>query len=50
MGLFTLALLVFAVVFVLMTVKIVPQQHAYIVERLGKFNKIFEAGLHFMSP
>jgi regulator of protease activity HflC (stomatin/prohibitin superfamily) len=50
MGLFTLALLVFAVVFVLMTVKIVPQQHAYIVERLGKFNKIFEAGLHFMIP
>lgn len=50
MGIFTIALLVFAVVFVVMTVKIVPQQYAYIVERLGKFNRTIEAGLHFVIP
>lgn len=50
MEVFGIVMLVFAVVFVLMTIKIVPQQEAYIVERLGKFDRIMEAGLHFMVP
>ncbi len=42
--------LFFAVVFVAMTVKVVPQQHAYIIERLGKFSRKIEAGLHILIP
>lgn len=45
-----LVLLVFAVVFVFMSIKIVPQQHAYIVERLGKYSRTIEAGLHVLVP
>src|SRR4051812_13046698 len=45
-----LALLVFAVIFILMMIKIVPQQEAGIVERLGKFDRVIEAGLHIMIP
>jgi regulator of protease activity HflC (stomatin/prohibitin superfamily) len=43
-------LLVFAVIFVLMTIKIVPQQEAQLVERLGKFDRVIEAGLHIIIP
>jgi len=46
----SIALLVFAVIFVLMTIKIVPQQGAYVVERLGKYDRTIEAGLHFLIP
>jgi regulator of protease activity HflC (stomatin/prohibitin superfamily) len=38
------------VVFLLLTERIVPQQRAYLVERLGKFNRTMEAGLHFTIP
>ena len=31
-------------------IKMVPQQSAYIVERLGKFNQTLTAGLHFIIP
>ena len=31
-------------------VKIVPQSHAYIVERLGAYHTTFETGLHFTVP
>ena len=33
----SLAILALAVVFAVKTLKIVPQQHAWVVERLGKF-------------
>lgn len=45
-----LALVVFAIIFVAMSLRIVPQQAAFIVERLGKYNRTIEAGLHFMIP
>jgi regulator of protease activity HflC (stomatin/prohibitin superfamily) len=41
---------VFAVIFVLMTIKIVPQQSAHIVERLGRYQRTMEAGLHTVIP
>jgi regulator of protease activity HflC (stomatin/prohibitin superfamily) len=44
------ALVIMAVVFVLMSIRIVPQQAVYIVERLGKFSRTIDAGLHFMVP
>jgi regulator of protease activity HflC (stomatin/prohibitin superfamily) len=33
-----------------MSVKIVPQQNAFIIERFGKFTGSLEAGLHFLIP
>ena len=32
------------------TAIVVPQQNAYVVERLGKFNKILRAGFHILIP
>lgn len=50
MSYFAMGLIVFAVIFVLMTIKTVPQQHVYIVERLGKYSRNLEAGLNFIIP
>ena len=38
------------IIFLLSGLRIVPQQHACVVERLGKFNRIIEAGLHIIIP
>jgi regulator of protease activity HflC (stomatin/prohibitin superfamily) len=43
-------LLLLAVVFVVQTLKVVPQQHAWIVERLGKFHRTLSPGLSFVVP
>lgn len=43
-------LLVLAIVGIFYTVKIVPQQQAWIVERLGKYHRTVEAGLHIIIP
>jgi len=39
-----------SVVFVLEGIQVVPQQNAWVVERLGKFNAILEPGLTFIVP
>ncbi len=44
------AFLIFAIIFVMMALKIVPQQGAYVVERLGKYHRTIEAGLHILIP
>ena len=31
-------------------IKVVPHTESYVVERLGKFHKIWSAGLHFLAP
>lgn len=41
------ALVVFLVV---KTARIVPQRHAYVVERLGKYSRTLEAGFHILIP
>jgi regulator of protease activity HflC (stomatin/prohibitin superfamily) len=41
---------IFVIVAIAKTMQIVPQRHAYIVERLGKYNKTLEAGLHILIP
>jgi len=46
----SLALIISAIVFVALTVRIVPQQSAFIVERLGKYSRTLEAGLHITIP
>ena len=43
-------LLVLAVVFVIRTIMVVPQQHAWIVERLGKYHRTLSPGLSFVVP
>ena len=43
-------IVVVAFVIVLRTVRIVPQQTAQIVERLGGYNKTLTAGIHFLIP
>ena len=46
----SLAILALAVVFAVKTLKIVPQQHAWVVERLGKFDRILMPGLNIIVP
>ena len=42
--------LAIAIVFVIEGVKVVPQQNAWVVERLGKYNATLEPGLNFIVP
>ncbi len=50
MDIFALVLIGLAVVFVFKTINVVPQQHALVVERLGKFKEILGPGLHVVIP
>lgn len=50
MDLVTTAIVVSALIFVATTIKIVPQQSVFIIERLGKFHRPIDAGLHIMIP
>lgn len=45
-----LLILVIAVIFVVRTFKIVPQQHAWVVERLGRYDRTLTPGLKFVIP
>jgi regulator of protease activity HflC (stomatin/prohibitin superfamily) len=45
-----LVLAIIAVIFVVQTLKIVPQQHAWVVERLGKYDRTLTPGLSFVVP
>ena len=47
---FALFVLVLVVVFVLRSIKVVPQQNAWIVERLGKYDRTLAPGLNFLIP
>jgi regulator of protease activity HflC (stomatin/prohibitin superfamily) len=49
-GSLSLVLFILAVVFVIRTVNIVPQQHAWVVERLGKYHTTLGPGLHIVLP
>jgi len=50
MDLFFIALAVLAVIIVVMGVRVVPQQSAYVVERLGKFHVALHAGVTYIIP
>jgi len=45
-----LIIAVIAAIFVMRTIKIVPQQHAWVVERLGKFDRTLPPGLQLVVP
>ena len=45
-----LVLLIVAVIFIVQSIKVVPQQNAWIVERLGKYHGTLTPGLNFLVP
>jgi regulator of protease activity HflC (stomatin/prohibitin superfamily) len=50
MEIFLLIVLIAAVIFVIRSIKVVPQQNAWVVERLGKYNTTLTPGLSFLIP
>ncbi len=49
-GSVALVLFILAIVFVVKTVNVVPQQHAWVVERLGKYHATLAPGLNVVMP
>jgi regulator of protease activity HflC (stomatin/prohibitin superfamily) len=49
-GTVALVIFVIAAVFVIKTINVVPQQHAWVVERLGKFHATLAPGLNIVVP
>lgn len=47
---FVIGLVIFAVFLAFQSVKIVPQQHAWVIERFGKYNRSLEPGLSIVIP
>ncbi len=47
---FAIIIFVIAVVFITRAVKVVPQQHAWVIERLGKYHGTLTPGLNFLVP
>ena len=47
---FSIVLIVIAVIFVSQCLKVVPQQQAWVVERLGKFHAVLSPGLNVIIP
>src|SRR5690625_1530168 len=54
MGVFLTVVVVFAILFVVVALKksirVVPQAVALIIERLGRYQTTYHAGLHFLIP
>ena len=50
MEIFAVVLFVIAAIFIVQSVKVVPQQNAWIVERLGKYHVTLAPGLSFLVP
>ena len=49
-SLFTIALFVVAVIIITRAIRVVPQQHALVIERLGRFYAVLQPGLNFVIP
>eukprot|EP01041_Mallomonas_annulata_P042069 gene42069-66267_t len=47
-GIATTVLFIVALVFVFKTINVVPQQHAWVVERLGKYHATLAPGLNIV--
>lgn len=47
---FSVFFVLLAVVFVMQCIKVVPQQNAWVVERLGKFHSVLTPGLNIIIP
>jgi regulator of protease activity HflC (stomatin/prohibitin superfamily) len=46
----TFVIFIVALIVVVKTIRVVPQQHAWVVERLGRFYAVLEPGLNFVIP
>jgi regulator of protease activity HflC (stomatin/prohibitin superfamily) len=49
-SLFTVALFVVAIIVIVRAIRVVPQQHAVVIERLGRFFEVLQPGLNFVIP
>ena len=49
-SLFTIALFVVAIIIISRAIRVVPQQHALVIERLGRFFAVLQPGLNFVIP
>ncbi len=45
-----LAIFIVGIIFVIKAIRVVPQQRALVVERLGRFDRVLEPGLRFTIP
>lgn len=43
-------LALFTVILLIKSIKVVPQQNAYVVQRLGKFQEVLQPGINFIIP
>lgn len=50
MGIFLVILLIILIIIAIANIKIVPQAHAFIIERLGGYNATWTVGLHLKIP
>ena len=46
----TVVIILLIIALLVTNIRIVPQEHAYIIERLGKFKSVWYAGLHLKIP
>jgi regulator of protease activity HflC (stomatin/prohibitin superfamily) len=49
-SLVSLAIFIVLVIVVVRSIRVVPQQHAFVVERLGRFYAVLQPGLNFVIP
>ena len=49
-SLLTLVIFAVAVIVIIKAIRVVPQQHALVVERLGRFHAVLQPGLNFVVP
>jgi len=49
-SIFPIALIIFGLLFISKTIKIVPQSDIWIIERLGKFHNVLHGGFHIIVP
>jgi regulator of protease activity HflC (stomatin/prohibitin superfamily) len=45
-----IAIFIAAIIFVVKSIRVVPQQRAFVIERLGRFHAVLEPGLRFTIP
>ena len=43
-------LVIIAIIVIARTIRIVPQSYAYVVERIGAYNRTCNVGLHILIP
>lgn len=49
-GYIIIALIIILIIVFIMNIRVIPQTHAYIIERLGGYHDTWEVGIHFKLP